>query len=210
MGARPRKAVSRNSTSSTNPAPLPPYSSGSDRASQPSSPISRRSLTLLPSVPPSVSASRWATVAQRRSQNARTAAANCSCSAVKRTSGTPVLAELGLALLVEGGDALLGLLGLAEELQRGVGHVADADHVLGVGVERLLEHLERRGGVGVHRGRPLPDLVLELRRGDDLVHQSPVQCLLGGQPAQHEPDLAGPLLADHAGEVPRAEAGVEG
>jgi hypothetical protein len=73
---------------------------------------------------------------------------------------------------------------------------------------RLIAANSPGGGCGCPCG-PGTHLVAQLAGRDDLVHQSPLQCLLGAEPAQHEPDLAGPLLSDHPGHIAGAQAGVE-
>src|SRR6266567_4690158 len=118
-----------------------------------------------------------------------------ACMSVPAVGG-----EVRTALLVERGDPFPGLGGLAEHLQGGVGHLADAGEVLGVGVERLLEHLERGGG-------ELQDLVCPGRHY--LVGQAPLEGLLSGVLATEEPDLASPLLTHGPGHQAGAETGVE-
>jgi hypothetical protein len=81
--------------------------------------------------------------------------------------------------------------------------------VLGVGVERLLEHLERGGRELQDLVCPGPDLLAELVRRHDLVGQAPLQGLLSGVLAAQEPDLAGPLLTHGPGHQAGAETGVE-
>src|SRR6266545_3999529 len=132
-----------------------------------------------------------------------------SFSSKGRTSVPPVRREVRAALLVEGGDALFRLVGLAEQLEAGVGHLADTGEVLGVGVERLLEHLQRGGGELEDLVRPGPHLLVQLVGGHHLVGQAPLERLLRGVLAAQEPDLAGPLLADGAGHQPGTETGVE-
>src|ERR1700751_6421419 len=88
-------------------------------------------------------------------------------------SGPAVAGEVGAALLVERGDPFPGLGGLAEHLQGRVGHLADAGEVLGVGVERLLEHLERGGRELQDLVRPGPDFLPELVGRQHLVGPAP-------------------------------------
>src|SRR5712691_2200823 len=127
-----------------------------------------------------------------------------ACTSVPAVGG-----EVGTALLVERGEAFLGLGGLAEHLQAGVGHLADAGEVLGVGVERLLEHLECGGGEFQDLVRPGPDFLVELVRRHHFVGQAPLEGLLRGVPATEEPDLAGPFLTHGPGHQAGAETGVE-
>src|SRR5947209_1919497 len=118
--------------------------------------------------------------------------------------------EVWLALLLERVDALLCLLGIQEETETAERELADADDVLGVGVEGLLEETERGGGEGEHVVGPGSDLLPELVAGNDLIDQAPAFGGRGVVLAAAEPDLAGALLADDAGEVGAAKARVEG
>src|SRR6266478_3045243 len=127
-----------------------------------------------------------------------------ACMSVAAVGG-----EVGTALLVERGDPFPGLGGLAEHLQDRVGHLADAGEVLGIGVERLLEHLERGRGELQDLVCPGPDFLVELVRRYHLVGEAPLEGLLSGVLATEEPDLASPLLADGPGHQAGAETGVE-
>ena len=126
-----------------------------------------------------------------------------------RTSVPAVSGEVRAALLVERGDPFPGLGGLAEHLQAGVGHLADAGEVLGVGVERLLEHLERGRGELQDLVGPGPNFLAELVGRHHLVGQAPLEGLLSRVLAAEEPDLASPLLTDGPGHQAGAETGVE-
>src|SRR6516162_9062998 len=127
-----------------------------------------------------------------------------ACMSVPAVGG-----EVGAALGVERGDPFPGLGGLAEHLEAGVGHLADAGEVLGVDVERLLEHLERGGRELQDLVCPGPDLLAKLVRRHHLVGQAPLHGLLSGVLAAQEPDLASPLLAHGPGHQAGAETGVE-
>src|SRR6266849_5785932 len=128
----------------------------------------------------------------------------------KACTSVPVVGgEVGTALLVERGDPFPGLAGLAQHLQAGVGHLADAGEVLGVGVERLLEHLECGGGELQDLVSPGPDFLVKLVRRHHLVGQAPLEGLLSGVLAAEEPDLASPLLTDGPGHQAGAETSVE-
>src|ERR1700761_5850010 len=127
-----------------------------------------------------------------------------------RVSVAAVGGEVGGALLVERGDPFLGLFGVAEQLEAGVGHLPDAGEVLGVGVHRLLQHLQRGGGQAQDLVRPGAHLRLELVGRDDLVDQPPRLGLFRAVLPAQEPDLAGPLLADRPGQVSGAKPGVVG
>src|ERR1700751_3226092 len=125
------------------------------------------------------------------------------------TSVPAVGGEVGAALLVERRDPFPGLGGLAEHLEAGVGHLADAGEVLGVGVERLLEHLERGGRKLQDLLCPGPDFLAKLVRRYHLVGQAPLEGLLSRVLATEEPDLASPLLTHGPGHQAGAETGVE-
>src|SRR3954447_15427020 len=71
------------------------------------------------------------------------------------------LAEVGLALLLVGVTALLGLLRLVEEEVRVVSELLDAGDAVLVGVEARLEQAQREGGVGEHLAAPLHGLLLK-------------------------------------------------
>ena len=120
-----------------------------------------------------------------------------------------VRGEVGRALLGERRGALLPLGRVGEQIQRGHRQVGQAGLVVGVGVERLLEEAQRRRALRRDLRGPRLGLGQQPVRGDDRVHQSPA---LGGrrvvEPAE-VPHLAGPLLADDAGQVRRAETRVE-
>jgi len=94
-------------------------------------------------------------------------------------------------------------------LETGHRQIAQPGLVVGVGVERLLEELDRRRAEGGDLVGPPPRLGHQLARRDDLVDQAHRQRLLGVIEPAPEPDLAGLLLADDPGKVGRAEAGVE-
>ena len=95
------------------------------------------------------------------------------------------------------------------EVQRRHRQVGQARLVVGVGVERLLEEPQRRRALlGDLRG-PRLGLGHQLRRRARPCYQAPA---LGGRrvvEAAQVPHLPRPLLADDAGEVGRAEPGVE-
>src|SRR3954466_13596266 len=88
------------------------------------------------------------------------------------------LAEVGLALLLVGVTALLGLLRLVEEEVRVVSELLDAGDAVLVGVEARLEQAQREGGMGEHLAAPLDGLLLERLEWDDRVDQPHVERLL--------------------------------
>src|SRR5439155_19722193 len=96
-----------------------------------------------------------------------------ACMSVAAVGG-----EVGAALLVERGDPFPGLGGLAEHLEAGVGHLADAGGVLGFGVERLLEQHEGGRRELQDLVRPGPDFLAKLVRRHHLVRHARLEGLL--------------------------------
>src|SRR3954469_15033732 len=113
------------------------------------------------------------------------------------------LAEVGLALLLVGVTALLGLLRLVEEEVRVVGELLDAGDAVLVGVEARLEQAEGERRLHEHLPAPLHRLLLEGLERDDRVDQPHVERLLRVVLAGEEPDLLGLLWADQARQDPR-------
>src|SRR5215207_2347644 len=106
------------------------------------------------------------------------------------------LAEVGLALLLVGVTALLGLLRLVEEEVRVVRELLDAGDAVLVGVEARLEQPQRERRQLQHLAAPLDGLLLELGQRHDGVDQAHVERLLRVVLARQEPDLLGLLGAD--------------
>src|SRR5215212_5532100 len=119
------------------------------------------------------------------------------------------LAEVGLALLLVGVTALLGLLRLVEEEVRVVSELLDAGDAVLVGVEARLEQAEGERRVLEHLAAPLHRLLLERLERDDRVDQPHIERLLRVVLTRQEPDLLGPLRTDQARENRRAVAPVE-
>ena len=125
-------------------------------------------------------------------------------------SGVDVLAELGLALLRERGCPSRPS---GEWVNRSSADIARLLSPAWCSVSALKDCLRNRSAVGlfaaISAATALASSSSSVGR-DDLVDQAPA---LGGRGvvlAAQEPDLAGALLADDAGEVAGAEAGVEG
>ena len=97
-----------------------------------------------------------------------------------------------------------------EQVQSREGHVADAREVVAVGVERVLEEAQGRRRVGRDLAGVFAGLVEQLVRLDDIVDQAPALGRLRVVEVEEEPDLARPLLPDHAREIGRAVTGIEG
>src|SRR6516225_3146112 len=93
--------------SSTMPAPPPPYATGSDTPSHPSSANCRNNLGLFESRPPSVNSARCSAVPQVSAQNLSTACANSCCSSVN-ISVSAVGGEFGRALLADRARQIAG------------------------------------------------------------------------------------------------------
>src|SRR4051812_171567 len=119
------------------------------------------------------------------------------------------LAEVGLALLLVGVTALLGLLRLVEEEVRVVGKLLNAGDAVLVGVEARLEQSQGERRQREHLATPLHRLLLERLERDDGVDEPHVERLLGVVLPRQEPDLLGLLGADQAREERRAVAAVE-
>src|SRR6476659_3122773 len=131
-------------------------------------------------------------------------------SRMEGTSGSFHLGTgVGLALLAKGGGAFLGFLALIVERQRLETERADPADILAVGVERTLRNGQRGRALGHQFLAPLGDLGVELVVRNDDIAEAHFESLLRGVPAAHVPDLARLLLADAAGEVGGAEAGVD-
>jgi hypothetical protein len=101
------------------------------------------------------------------------------------------------------------LVGVDEELEAVEGEVGEPAEVVGVGVERVLEEAQGGRGVRADPAAPLEGRGKQLVERDDGVDEPPPLGGLGVEEVEQEPDLAAPLLADDAGEVGRAETGVE-
>src|SRR5215470_17472386 len=118
------------------------------------------------------------------------------------------LAEVHGALLDEGVAALHGFVRLVVEAERGVGELGDPRPLLGVDVEGLLGEGEGGRALLEERGAPLLGLGPEVLERDHLVHEPHGEGFLRGVLQAEVPDLARLLLADDAGEIARAVAGI--
>src|SRR5215217_9439872 len=119
------------------------------------------------------------------------------------------LAEVGLALLLVGVTALLGLLRLVEEEVRVVRELLDAGDAVLVGVEARLEQAQGERRQGEHLTAPLHRLLLQRLERDDRVDQPHVERLLRVVLPGEEPDLLGLLGPDQARQDRGAVAAVE-
>src|SRR5919109_2336050 len=120
-----------------------------------------------------------------------------------------VFGEIGLTLLDEGAPALLRLIGGIEEGRGTVRNRLQTVDVIGIGVEGIFQEAQRRWALGQHLATPRLGLFLQLLRWHDFVRQAHFIGLLGCVLSAEVPDLSSTLLADHTGELDRAEAGVE-
>src|SRR5579884_1491156 len=131
-----------------------------------------------------------------------------TCSSRSSWLGSPGLAEARRAPLEERAPALLGLLGAVVEGERAERDLVHPGDVLGVGVEGLLGELDRRRALLEDLPTPALGLRPQLGRRHDRVDEPHGQRLLGAVAAAEVPHLPRLFLADHAGEIGGAEAGV--
>src|SRR3954470_2716619 len=209
MSPRPISSVTRPEVSRS--SPRPPNSTGISGAISPAAPISLRSCgSMRPAFSRAWYPARSCSVASARARSRYSCCVGVSAKSTVGSVVDAVLGEVRLALLGEGGGALHALGRDGIEVQSAHREVAQPCLVVGVGVERLLEEADGRGALLRDLERPGLGLLEQPIGRDDGVDQAHPLGLLGGVLAAEEPHLAGLLLPHDAGQVRRAEPGVEG